>query len=121
MKAHIRTCLTRVVLPVAVLCGIAATPSVAEKNCYEGFSGGGCPWKSYLKDAELRGLACDDLAFMRNRIYKENGYCFRDPAVKAKLGNEGCKFPLQQVVPLNAYEKANIAAIRKIEGAKRCK
>ncbi len=106
---------------LALLLCVAALPAQAEKNCYEGFAGGGCPWNAYFKDAELRGLQCDDLAFIRNRIYKENGYCFRDATVKAKLGNEGCKHALQQLVPLNAYEKANVASIRKIEASKRCK
>lgn len=101
---------------------LAPGPALAQqKNCYDGFSNGGCPWKVYLKEAEVRALSCDNLAFMRNRIYKENGYCFRDPGVKAQLGNEGCKWPLQQLTPLNAHEKANVALIRKVERAKRCK
>ena len=99
----------------------AAPASAIDKNCYDGFAGGGCPWKSYLKEGELRPLACENLAFMRNRIYKENSYCFRLPEAKAKYGNEGCKWPLQELVPLNAYEKANVALIRKVEVKNRCK
>lgn len=105
---------------VAMVLGIGAADAQS-KNCYDGFTGGGCPWKSYLKEKEVRAVACENLAFMRNRIYKENGYCFRDAQVKAELGNEGCKWPVQQLVPLNKYEKANVALIRKVEASKRCK
>ena len=113
----------RVIRSLAGLALVVATaPAMAQaKNCYDGFSGGGCPWKSHLPARELRALSCDSLAYLRNRIYKENGYCFRDARVKAELGNAGCKWPLQQFVPLNAYEKANVAAIRNAERAKRCR
>lgn len=106
-------------IAIAIISGICPAGAQA-KNCYDGFSGGGCPWKTYLKEMEVRAVSCENLAFVRNRIYKENGYCFRDAKVKAELGNEGCKWPLQQLVPLNRHERANVALIRKVEQAKRC-
>lgn len=104
-------------LAVAIPAGVGPA---AARNCYDGFKGDGCPWKSHLKKGDLEQLSCQSLTFMRNRLFKEKGYCFRSEAAKAEQGNEGCRFVIQALVPLNDFERANIALIRKIEKAKRC-
>ena len=96
----------------------AFAQSRAVKNCYEVV---GCPWKYNLKAEDLDKLSCQNLAFMRNRIYFENGLCFRTPKVKAEFGNEGCKYPLAILAPLNKFEHANVALIRKVEAGKKCR
>lgn len=93
----------------------------ARKDCYEGFSKAeGCPWKGYLPERELRPLSCENLVHMRNRIYAQGGYCFQKPALKKQYNADGCKWPLQALVPLNKYERANILTIKSVERAKRC-
>jgi hypothetical protein len=88
------------------------------KNCYEDV---GCPWKEEAKFEALRKQSCENLAHVRNRIYHENGYCFHSKAPKDLYGNAGCKHPVQAIVPLNRYERGNIAKIRRIEREKGCK
>ena len=99
--------------------GPMAAPA-STKNCYDGITGNGCPWKIYFKEKDLRGLSCQNLAHMRNQTYHENGYCFRKAEVKAQYDTKGCKWPVQQLVPLNKYERANITLVRKVEASKRC-
>ena len=117
-----------------VLAGVIAAAAVAglsrpadawtpqqRKDCYEGFSAaGGCPWKGYLAEREFRPLSCENLAHMRNQIHAQNGYCFQKPDLKKQYNTAGCKWPLQALVPLNKFERANIATIKRVERAKRC-
>lgn len=101
--------------------GLAGTALAQQKNCYEGFAGGGCPWKHYLNEVNLEKLSCENLRFMRNQTYKENGYCFRTADAKEQFGNSGCKWPIQPLVPLNKFERHNIVLNRKVSRTKRCK
>lgn len=98
---------------------LSATPAAA-RNCYDGLTGDGCPWKTRMREADLQRHSCQNLAHIRNQLYHENGYCFRTEQAKAQYGNQGCKWPIQQLVPLNATERSNIALIRKVERSKRC-
>jgi hypothetical protein len=95
----------------------AAQPAGSTKNCYETI---GCPWKDAARLADLRKLSCESLAHVRNRLYHENGYCFQQQANKERYGNKGCRYPVQQLVPLDSVERANIAKVRKVEKEKRC-
>ncbi|KAB2849854.1 MAG: YARHG domain-containing protein [Hyphomicrobiaceae bacterium] len=52
----------------------ALAQSRSVKNCYEVI---GCPWKFNLKAEDLEKLSRQNFAFIRNRIYFENGLCFR--------------------------------------------
>lgn len=57
---------------------------------------------------------------MRNTIYKENGYCFQTERAIAAFGNEGCSITNQAQVRLNAFERHNVALIKKVERRKGC-
>ncbi len=107
--------------PVAMLATVALLPvapaQAVTKNCYEDI---GCPWKQESAVAALRKLSCENLAHVRNRLYHENGYCFRTKATQDLYGNAGCKFPVQAMVPLNRTERASIANVRKVEREKGC-
>ena len=87
------------------------------KNCYEDI---GCPWQQEAKVAALRKLSCENLAHVRNRLFHENGYCFRTKATRDMYGNAGCRFPIQAMVPLSRTERASIANVRKVEREKGC-
>lgn len=118
----------RFVLGALLIAAATGWPGTAEawtpparKDCYEGFSAaGGCPWKGYLAERELRALSCENLAHIRNQIHAQNGYCFQKAPLKKQYNTVGCKWPLLVLVPLNKYERANVTTIRKIERAKRC-
>lgn len=96
-----------------------ANPAAA-RNCYEGFSGDGCPWAAELKKSELEKQSCQNLAHIRNQLYNENGYCFSKPEYADLYDNSDCHFDDQDQVPLNNYERTNIFRIRSIEKAKGC-
>ena len=96
---------------------LPAQAQAASKNCYEDI---GCPWRQEAKVAALRKLSCENLAHVRNRLYHENGYCFRAAAARDLYGNAGCKFPVQAMVPLSRTERASIANVRKVEREKGC-
>ena len=93
------------------------TAQAASKNCYEDI---GCPWQQEAKVAALRKLSCENLAHVRNRLYHENGYCFRTKVTRDMYGNAGCKFPIQAMVPLSRTERASIVNVRKVEREKGC-
>ncbi|MCP4824122.1 MAG: YARHG domain-containing protein [Shimia sp.] len=41
-------------------------------------------------DADSDILTCDDLWYMRNRIFHKNGYCFGSERGISTFGNDGC-------------------------------
>ncbi len=106
---------------LVILAAIAAQLAVAlpafAGQCYEGI---GCASMQYFPKSEVKKLSCQNLWYVRNRIYKDNGYCFKTATGISELGNAGCTIANQAAVPLNAYERANIGTIRSVEKAKRC-
>ena len=110
------TCFLMALLAAAALLPVTPVQAVS-KNCYEDI---GCPWQQEAKVAALRKLSCENLAHVRNRLYHENGYCFRTKATRDMYGNAGCKFPIQAMVPLSRTERASIANVRKVEREKGC-
>jgi hypothetical protein len=65
-------------------------------------------------------LSCQILWEVRNTIYKENGYCFHTQKAIDAFGNAGCKYDDSGAVPLNAAERHNVSAIKKVEAKKGC-
>jgi hypothetical protein len=61
-------------------------------------------------------MSCDDLWFARNKIFFDQGYCFKSSAGQAIFGSQ-CHPPFGR---LTALEDQNVAAIRRIEFARRC-
>ena len=86
---------------------IVATP--AKSNCYEIY---GCTDSSYFDAKQLAGASCQILWEMRNWIYKENGHCFTTQRAIKVFGNAGCSRDDVASVPLNGYERANVASIK---------
>ena len=104
-----------------ILSGLAAgtaNAQRADRNCYEDVD---CPWKQVAPMAQYRKLSCQALAHVRNHTYYENYYCFHTAAAQAAYGNTGCKYQVTGDVPLNGYERANLARIRQVEKEKRCR
>jgi len=96
---------------------LVASPSPARANCYELI---GCTNSDYFKTSQLKQLSCQILWEVRNTIYKENGYCFHTQKAIDAFGNAGCKYDDSGAVPLNAAERHNVSAIKKVEAKKGC-
>lgn len=101
----------------AVIACLVLSPSPARANCYELI---GCTNKDYFKNAQLKQLSCQILWEVRNTIYKERGYCFHTQKGIQAFGNAGCKYDDAGKVPLNAAERYNVGAIKKVEAKKGC-
>ena len=90
----------------------------AYADCYDVF---GCSERDrFVFDQLANGPNCDFLYTMRNRIYQQNGYCFKTARAIATLGNQDCRYRDINQVPLNAIERGNAAMILRVEQAKGC-
>ena len=98
---------------------LAATAGTAAADCYDVF---GCSNRDLFAVRDLvAGPNCEFLWTMRNRIYQENGYCFKTARAIATLGNQGCRYLREGDVPMNRVERANVAAITRAEAALGCR
>jgi hypothetical protein len=89
----------------------------ARAACYEDI---GCTNDHYFSKAEVKRMSCQNLWYVRNGIYNENGYCFKTAAGKEAFDNSDCSHASLGAVPLNAYERGNIATLKWAEGVKGC-
>lgn len=109
-------------LVVAALAALSlAAPARADGNCYEDI---GCPDKRLVSRSELMAHGCEGLRHFRNSIYQANGYCFRDAALAQQYNGgtgKNCRHNDQAAVPLNRFERANVATILSVERAKSCR
>jgi hypothetical protein len=110
--AGVAACVVAAAAAVMVL-----QPSRASAYCFELI---GCSDSQYFKPAQLKQLSCYNLWTSRNTIYKVNGYCFKTKKAIKEFGNAGCIYNDMGAVPLNAYERANVGAIVKVEKQKGC-
>lgn len=73
------------------------------------------------------GAAADQLPIATRRaqhghmVYKQNGYCFKTEAAKKDYGSEGCRYDNEADVPLNGFERHNIALIKRVEQEQGCR
>ena len=111
-----RTTLLAVAAAAIAAALLGAAPAKAGE-CYEGI---GCMSTQHFPMAEVKKLGCQNLWYVRNRAYKDNGYCFKTATGIAELGNAGCSITNQAAVPLNGFERSNIAKIRSVEKMKGC-
>lgn len=110
----------RVVLAAMVLAGawLAPPPAQAAKWCFEDI---GCPGDHVFSRKQLAKLSCENLRHVRNAIYDENGYCFRSKEQAAIYDNKDCLYASPSLVPLNRFERQNVARIVAAERANGCK
>lgn len=90
----------------------------AHAACFEDI---GCTDRDSFSRADLSRLSCQNLAWVRNTIYGENGYCFKMPVYRELFDDENCRFDRSGEVPLNRIERANVKAIVGVERAKGCR
>lgn len=80
----------------------------------------GCVQNRLIAPGDAEQLGCDQLWTVRNGIFAARGYCFHTERGKEEFGNDGCRFPVQEDVPLNDFERANIKVIQSIEKRRGC-
>jgi hypothetical protein len=109
----------RALCGVLALAGSAASTSAddAAPLCFEDI---GCVQDRVISKADAERLGCDQLWTVRNGIFAARGYCFHTERGKAEFGNDGCRYPVQEDVPLNDHERANIRIIQSIEQRRGC-
>jgi len=105
------------ILIAALAVQIAIAMPAFAGACYDGI---GCASTQYFPTSEVKQLSCQNLWYVRNRIYKDAGYCFKTATGISEMGNSGCHINAQAAVPLNAYERANVGVIKSAEVAKGC-
>jgi hypothetical protein len=93
-------------------------PTNAQAGCYEIL---GCTDEDHFTDFALIPLSCENLGYLRNSIFAENGYCFEQPKYERQFGNRDCRFKHSDEVPLNETERANVDAILEVEKQKGCR
>lgn len=103
---------------LALILAFPAAPAAA--GCFEDFGGTGCTHDTLFSEAELRRLSCDNLWYVRNSVYDDNGYCFRTKRAQMAFENAGCDVQELGQVKLNSYERQNVARIQKVERQRSC-
>jgi hypothetical protein len=90
----------------------------AQGACYDVY---GCSDRNLIRAEDLaNGASCQFLYTMRNQIYRDRFYCFATPRAIELFGNAGCQFDNVNEVPLNHFERANVATIQSVERAMGC-
>jgi len=90
----------------------------ASAGCFEDV---GCTHAEYFNHSQLSDVSCQNLDFLRNSVYAENGYCFKKPQYRQIFDDRNCRFHHSSEVPLNAFERANVLTIADVERAKGCR
>ena len=104
-------------LAVGLLMAFSAGSAPALADCYEGL---GCSDSDYYDIDDLVELSCENLWYVRNRIYDENGYCFRTARARAAFDNSDCWVRSQSKVKLSQVERHNVNEIVQAESENGC-
>jgi YARHG domain len=73
---------------------------------------------STLMASQALAASCYDLWYARNKIYAENGYCFKTQLGRDTFGNEGC---FTNNPKLSKYEARDVKEIKQEEKKRGCK
>jgi hypothetical protein len=96
---------------------VIISAGAAHDDCFELI---GCSDSDYFRTSDLRQLSCENLWYVRNRIYDENGYCFRTWRAQQAFDNSDCSVNEQEAVSLNHYERTNVSRIVSVESNEGC-
>jgi hypothetical protein len=107
----------RICLAAAILAGASLVSVQAKADCYEDI---GCTDSDRMSVGELQELSCENLWHVRNRIYDENGYCFKTRRARRAFDNSDCWVNDQAQVKLSTIERHNVNAIVEAEEANGC-
>jgi YARHG domain len=73
---------------------------------------------STLVISQASAQSCYDLWYARNKIYAENGYCFKTRLGRETFGNEGC---FTSNPKLSEFEARDVKEIKREEKKRGCK
>jgi hypothetical protein len=96
---------------------ISAGAAPARADCYENI---GCTDSDSMDVDDLVELSCENLWHVRNRIYDENGYCFKTARARNAFDNSDCWVKNQANVKLSHIERRNVDAIVEAESENGC-
>lgn len=105
---------------VTTLAALLLSAGFAHAACFESLGRTGCTDAEVFPHADLRALSCENLWWVRNTIFHENGYCFKTAKGRASFDNTGCRTSDTSRLRLNEFERANIARIVEVERRKGC-
>ena len=103
-----------------VATAILLIPASAFAACFEDLGQTGCTDSETFTKSDLQRLSCENLWLVRNRIFADNGYCFKTARGKEIFGNGSCSVDDADQVKMNSYEWANITAIGEVEQEMGC-
>lgn len=106
-----------IALALTLCAGARAGDDEPAPLCFEEI---GCVQDRVIDRADAERLGCDQLWTARNGIFAARGYCFHTDRGLREFGNDGCRYAVQEDVPLNDHERANIRIIQSIEQKRRC-
>lgn len=95
----------------------AGSVTSARADCFEDI---GCTDSDRFDIDDLVYLSCENLWYVRNRIYDENGYCFRTERAREAFDNSDCWVRSQSKVRLSQIERHNVNEIVAAEDEKSC-
>jgi YARHG domain len=96
---------------------MSAGAAPVRADCYEDI---GCTDSDSFDVDDLVELSCQNLWHVRNRIYDENGFCFKTARARAAFDNSDCWVRTQSKVQLSTIERHNVNAIVEAESENGC-
>ena len=90
----------------------------ARADCFEGI---GCTDSDWYDIDDLEALSCENLWYVRNRIYDENGFCFKTARARSQFDNSNCWVNDQANVKLSQVERHNVNEIVEAESENGCR
>lgn len=105
-------------IAAGLLIAVSTASAPARADCFENI---GCTDSDSYKVNDLEELSCENLWYVRNRIYDENGYCFQTARGREQFDNSDCWVRDQAKVKLSSVERHNVKAIVQAEEDNGCR
>ena len=109
--------LARFGLAAGMLMAVSASVGPAQADCFEDI---GCTDSDWFDVDDLVALSCENLWHVRNRIYDENGFCFKTKRARNAFDNSDCWVRNQGDVKLSTVERHNVNEIVEAESENGC-
>lgn len=89
----------------------------ARADCFENI---GCTDSDYYDVDDLVEMSCENLWYVRNRIFDENGYCFKTARARRQFNNSNCYVDDEADIDLSPIEQHNVDEIVEAEAENGC-
>lgn len=74
-----------------------------------------------MSSRDLGRLSCENLWTVRNTIFDENGFCFSTARGRRAFANDDCSISDPAAVPMDDYERSNVAKVARLESERDCR